>query len=307
VILVAGLTPAWQQILRFEALEVGEVNRAAEAHWCGSGKVLNVGMALAHLGAECLTLSPLGGPAYEPIEAEFASLRVPRRWIRSQAPTRICTTLLDDSSGATTELVENAHPISDTELSQYRAAFAEAAAHSQTAVLTGSLPAGTPDSFYRDLLQAAPRRVVIDARGPELLAALECRPLVVKPNREELARTLSRPIPTEEQLWHAMHELHERGARWVVVSQGPRPVLVVGEEGSFQIDTKRVSKVVNPIGCGDCLAAGLAWGLDQDKSVLDAIKLGLAAASENLADILPARLDPQRVRSRAADFEIQRT
>ena len=39
MIVAAGLTPAWQQILRFDALRLGEVNRAVEAHWCASGKV----------------------------------------------------------------------------------------------------------------------------------------------------------------------------------------------------------------------------------------------------------------------------
>ena len=49
MIVVAGLTPAWQSILRFTKLEMGEVNRAAEVLRCGSGKVLNVGLALAAL------------------------------------------------------------------------------------------------------------------------------------------------------------------------------------------------------------------------------------------------------------------
>ena len=61
MILAAGLSPAWQQIVLLEALHLGEVNRASEVHWCASGKVLNVGLALHHLGAKSLTLSPLGG------------------------------------------------------------------------------------------------------------------------------------------------------------------------------------------------------------------------------------------------------
>ena len=47
MIIAAGLTPAWQQIMRFERLATGQVNRAREVAWCASGKVLNVGLALA--------------------------------------------------------------------------------------------------------------------------------------------------------------------------------------------------------------------------------------------------------------------
>jgi hypothetical protein len=51
VILAAGLSPAWQQIVVLESLSVSEVNRARAVHWCASGKVLNVGLALHRLCA----------------------------------------------------------------------------------------------------------------------------------------------------------------------------------------------------------------------------------------------------------------
>ena len=60
VILAAGLTPAWQQILVFERFSPGEVNRATQAVWCASGKVLNVGCALHHLRGN-VTAAMLGG------------------------------------------------------------------------------------------------------------------------------------------------------------------------------------------------------------------------------------------------------
>ena len=73
-ILSAGLTPAWQQIMVFDRLRPGEVNRAREAVWCGSGKVLNAGLAAHHLGGPSLTLAPLGGPPLAEIEREFAGI-----------------------------------------------------------------------------------------------------------------------------------------------------------------------------------------------------------------------------------------
>jgi sugar/nucleoside kinase (ribokinase family) len=52
---------------------------------------------------------------------------------------------------------------------------------------------------------------------------------------------------------------------------------------------------VNPIGCGDCLAAGLAIGLNRGQSLKEAVRLGMAAAADNVTQLQPARLDPQRV------------
>ena len=111
MIVSAGLSPAWQQILQFDHFRPHEVNRAKAAQWCASGKAVNAGIALHHLcggrNDATLTISTLGGLAFDAFEAEFADLRVPRRWIRTQSPTRICTTILDKSTGTATELVEN--------------------------------------------------------------------------------------------------------------------------------------------------------------------------------------------------------
>ncbi|HEV3138440.1 MAG TPA: PfkB family carbohydrate kinase, partial [Pirellulales bacterium] len=55
---------------------------------------------------------------------------------------------------------------------------------------------------------------------------------------------------------------------------------------------------VNPIGSGDCLAAGIGWGLARGMEPLAAIRLGIAAAAENVQQLLPARLDPEKVLAR---------
>jgi tagatose 6-phosphate kinase len=294
VIVAAGLTPAWQQIMRYECLRLGEVNRAAEVHWCASGKNLNVGSALAGLGAASLTLSPLGGRVGQDIAADFLRRGLSARWTSSQKPTRICTTLLDEATGRTTELVENAGALTADELAEFSAAYHASAASAEVVVLTGSLPQGTPVSFYRDLVKETPCPVVLDARGPEMLAALECGPQVVKPNRDELGATLGRTLQ-EADLVAAMRELCRRGALAVVVTQGKQAVWVVAGAQSWRLEPPAVTPLVNPIGSGDCLAAGLAVGLSRGLPLLDAVRYGMAAAADNVTQLLPARVEPRRV------------
>jgi tagatose 6-phosphate kinase len=294
VIVAAGLTPAWQQIMRFARLEQGQVNRAAEVHWCASGKNINVGAALAALGEAAVTVSPLGGWSGRAIAQEFASRNLAARWSTSRAATRVCTTLLDEE-GSATELVENAAPLTEEERTECCAAYHEAAASAEFIVLTGSLPHGTPATFYRDLLRRTPCPAVLDVRGPELLAALECRPRLVKPNREELAMTLGRPLSDTPSLIAAMRELIDRGAQAVVVTQGKNAAWVAEGTRLWQVPPPLVETVVNPIGCGDCVAAGLAAGLCRGLPLIDAVRLGLAAAADNVAQLLPARLKLDRV------------
>jgi tagatose 6-phosphate kinase len=301
MILSAGLSPAWQQILVFRSFRYGEVNRASEVHWYAQGKVLNAGIAAHHLGAPSLTLAPIGGSPLAQIDREFAELGIARRWIVTQSPTRTCTTILDASTGTMTELVENGHPLRLDELDEYRRAYAEEAAKSSVAIIAGSLPVGTPASFYRDLVERTPCPVVLDFRGEGLLGCLDLNPLVVKPNREELAQTVGSPIDDDSQLLDAMRLLNRRGAQWVVVTHGAGPVLVTSASKTYRVHTLPVERVVNPLGSGDSMAAGIAWAIRAGRDVVDAVKLGIAAATQNVARLDTGRIDPIRAQRGAAD------
>lgn len=295
MIVAAGLTPALQQIMRFGRLRPGEVNRAAEVHWCASGKNINAGLALGELGAAALTLSPLGGWAGRAIADEFARRGRIARWTASAAPTRICTTILEDDAGSATELVENAAALTDAERDEFVAAYRDAAAGAAAVVLTGSLPHGTPATFYRDLLRLTRCPAILDVRGPELLAALECQPRLVKPNRDELAATTGRPLTSDDELIAALRELLARGAGAVLVTHGAADVWLAEGEHVWRLTPPTVAPVVNPIGSGDCLAAGIAWGLARGLTLVEAARLGVAAAADNVTRLLPARLDLTRV------------
>ena len=295
MILVAGLSPAWQQIMRFAKLRPGEVNRAAEVHWCASGKALNAGMALAALGVPSHTLSPAGGWSGQAIMAEFAERGIAATWTPTKAATRVCTTILNDADGTSTELVENAPALNEAGLADFLARYQKKIKSAALAVLTGSLPQGAPTTFYRTLLEKTPCPVVLDARGPELLAALDRKPRVVKPNREELALTVGRALPDRASVLAAMRELIERGAQSVIVTQGKATVWVMEGADTWELAPPAVTPIVNPIGCGDCLAAALAWGLARGDSLVDAVRLGMAAAADNITQLLPARLSKQRV------------
>ncbi|HET6424097.1 MAG TPA: PfkB family carbohydrate kinase [Planctomycetaceae bacterium] len=295
MILAAGLTPAWQQILVFDQFKDGEVNRASQAVWCASGKVLNVGCALHHFGAPSHTLSFAGGLPGQALRDDFTRLKVPATWIETSTPSRVCTTILDRQRNITTELVENAAAVTAEELSAYRRAFIDLAKESERIVLSGSLPAGTPAGYYRSLIESVIESVscpvLLDFRGDDLRECLSLKPWLVKPNRAELAATVGEPLVTEADLLAAMQQLRTAGAEFVVVSDGPHAVWVAGSKGVSRFHPP-VIEAVNPIGCGDCLAAGLAIAWHQGRRWDDAIEWAIGLAAENARHLLPARFSP---------------
>jgi 1-phosphofructokinase family hexose kinase len=306
VILSIGLSPAWQQILLYDAIHPGEVNRARESHWCASGKVLNVGRAVHSLAPSPnhLTICPLGGPAGRAIEDEFRSDGIPLTILPVPVPTRVCTTLIETNTNRFTELVENSRPIAPTVLTDFEQLVASRR-HAMTdlrcVVVSGSLPTleggASPTDCVARMLRDVGAPSVLDIRGPELLAALPLRPRLVKPNREELSATVRRKLDSDADLLAAMRDLVEQGAESVLVTQGAGPAFFVTRDSQLQFTPPRVD-VVNPIGCGDCVAAGIAVGIAEGLPLAESVRLGMAAAAENATMLLPARLNRAKVNSR---------
>jgi fructose-1-phosphate kinase PfkB-like protein len=57
-------------------------------------------------------------------------------------------------------------------------------------VVSGSLPPGVSDAFYRQVAEKARRRgskVIVDSHGEPLLRALDAHPFLIKPNLRNFA------------------------------------------------------------------------------------------------------------------------
>ncbi len=303
MILVAGLSPAWQQTMIFNGFATGGVRRAAEVTWCASGKVLNVARAVAQLGGAAHALTAVGGWSGEAARRQFDAEGCEASWVQTNTPTRVCTTLLDLGGSPTTELVANTGPIAPEELARFRSRFAELVPRAAGVVLTGSWPPNVPPTFPAELLRMVPSGVptVLDLRGPELIAALPLGPTLVKPNREELAASVGRSLDRDAELWEAMLGLVRQGAAHVLITNGAAGAWLASAEGIRGLEPPRIT-ARNPIGSGDSLAAGAIVGLAQGDSMENAARWGMAAAIENALGWLPARFDAEAVARRAAQL-----
>jgi len=299
VIVAAGLTPAWQRIMIFDRLTLGEVQRARDVAECISGKVTNAAVAARCMGGDVTAILPIGPNVAEITQRELGELGITCDFVPITEPTRTCVTVIEQQAARITELVEDATRISEAELADFAGRLCRSSQNAEIVVFSGSLPRGMPQETYRDLLCECRVPIVADFRGPGLLRVLPLRPLLVKPNRAELQATLGKSFRDDRELLEGMRELCRRGAVWTLVSQGAAPVWLVSEGEVYRFEPPAPETIVNPIGCGDALAGAVAWAVANGCSVPDAVRLGIAAAQDNLRSLLPCRLDPSWVEEHA--------
>ena len=295
MILSAGLTPAWQQILVFDSFRYGEVNRAEEVLWCASGKVFNAGIAAHHLGGPSLTLATVGGP---PCRRSRPNSSAGRALSLGPDPRGHAGLHHDPgpATGSVTELVENGRPLDPGRTRRVPPGLRRRSRPGRRR-RADRLPAARHPGLLPRAAERTPCPAVLDFRGPGLLSVLDLEPLVVKPNREELAQTVGQPLDSDEELLTAMRTLNDRGARWVVITQGPAG-LGQFADASIGFHPPAIPDAVNPIASGDALAATIAWATRDGRPLPEAVRLGLAAAAQNVRQLLPCRLDPRRWKRR---------
>jgi len=283
MILVVGLSPAWQRTLVFDEIITGKVNRAERVSETASGKGVNVARVASILGADAKLLTVAGGPRGRLLEAELKRQRLNARVVSVRAETRICQTLI--SRGPTTELVEEAGPLRGAEVREVLRAFAAEAREAELVVLTGTVPSGCGDDFYGRLVRESQGRgvpVLIDAQKVQLLDALNQHPFLVKINRDELAGATRVKGGGQASTLRALRKLMRSGPQWAVITDGAGSVRVSERPGDRALFLKppRV-KAINPIGSGDAMTAGIAVGLLRGQPMLEAVRLGIACGAAN--------------------------
>ena len=286
MILVVGLSPAWQRTLQFEKLIPGKVNRAKRVRETASGKGVNVARVASILGAKIRLLTVAGGHRGELLENSLRVQGIGTRIIHVESETRICQTLL--ALNTATELVEEAGPLSAAEVKKVMRAFAAEVQRADLVVLTGTVPKGCGNDFYARLVDVSRRhgvRVLIDAQAAQLRNALRRRPSLVRVNRDELMVATRVGCNGKPGILQALDKLMRDGPQWVVISDGAKSVYVGErpERPGKRILTLKPPHVQakNAIGSGDAMMAGIAVGLMRGKSVLDAVRLGVACGAAN--------------------------
>jgi len=282
-ILVVGLNPAWQKVLEFPALRMGEVNRAASSASMASGKGFNAAKVLRRLGHEVRLLQILGGENGGRCLAACEAIGIRSLHTWSGSETRQCLTLLSGAGdGSATELIE---PFRVDEpgideallnaLPQDKEAF-------EAVAVCGTFPQGCGEDLYdRILARLRPAVSVIDAwqgLSAKSLSGATC----VKLNLAERDSLLDRL--GGESLMQALF-LVTAGNGYATVRKADAVLA--------RLRPPPVSGALNPIGAGDTVTAGVVHGLLNGLEAPEAFRRALAMGSASCLHRLPAEFAPE--------------
>ena len=285
MIVCLGTTPTMQRTMLFDRVELDAVNRATEVREYASGKSVNVAKVLRTLGHDALATGFVGGARGLLIREHLDRAGVRHDFVDVTTPTRLCTTVIDRTSGIVTELVEESSPVDADGWAELARKLERLLPLATAWVFSGSLAPGVPADFYTGWLarfRGKNPHVLIDARGEPLKEALRQPGVVAKCNREEFEGTVGTTFADETSLRNAMERATPQGGA-LVVTLG-RDGALAYELGKFWRVRVPPIRAVSAVGSGDAFAAGLAAGRERSAKTGDprhALALAAACGAAN--------------------------
>ncbi|GAA2796712.1 1-phosphofructokinase [Streptomyces showdoensis] len=298
MILTVTPNPSLDRTYEVPALDRGEVLRASAERVDPGGKGVNVSRAVAAAGHRTVAVVPLGGAPGALVAQLLAGQGIEVAPVPLAGPTR-SNIAIAEPDGTLTKVNAPGPRLTPEESETVLATVFAHAPSADWIACCGSLPRGLAPEWYAELVtraHGAGARIALDTSGPSLLAALAARPDVVKPNAEELAEAVGRPLATVGDAVKAAEELRDLGAGAVLASLGADGQLLVAADG-VHYGRAAVSAVRSNVGAGDASLAGfLAAGGEGPEALAAAVAHGAAAVQLPGSEMpTPADLDPTAV------------
>lgn len=290
MIYTVTLNPALDYFMAYNRIEIGDVNRTKVTRMTPGGKGIMESRMLSLLKTENTALGFIGGFTGQAIKDSLITQGIQTYFTEIQGQSRVNVKL--KTAASETSLDAAGPDLTAEDIEHFLAKFDLLQANDIVA-LAGTAPKSLGDNFYEVMIEKIVSKganFAIDVDGQKLLRTLAQKPLVVKPNREELEAIFDVTFNDMKDIIPYGKKLLEMGAKNAMVSMaGDGALLFSKDDVYFAAPVKNTIK--NSVGAGDSTVAGFIaeWSKSQDP--LKSFKQGVACGTAKVfSDDMPTEV-----------------
>ena len=274
------LNPALDRTIWINRIRDDVSNRILKEHSYAGGKSIDVSKVLKNFGIDSTALGFVGGFAGMELEGRLLNEGVQSDFVRVSGETRTNIIIHEETTGKQMAFNARGPEVQPHELMQLIDKIGKLT-EPEVVAIGGSLPPGASPEIYRKIVTMAKNagaRVVLDVDGEGLRLGLKAKPHIIKPNIHELSGLIGRDLGDLSEVAAAAKELNKEGIEIVLVSMGPKGILMVSDSEEAVAVPPEV-KVENTIGAGDSSVAGFLFGLVKGRDLKKALTYAAAAGT----------------------------
>jgi 1-phosphofructokinase family hexose kinase len=281
MIYTVTLNPAVDRELTVPVLEFDTVLRATQWQVDCGGKGFNVSRMLKVLGTDSLALGFAGGRSGELLQDGLHALGIATDFVWVPGETRTNVSVVSQDHAHYLKANEPGPTISAEKQQELVAKIEALATAGDLWVLAGSLPPGVAPTIYAEIIASVHRQgasAILDTSGSALQYGCQAGPYLVKPNAYEAHRLTGLPVESRTEIIAAAAAVRQLGPANIVISLGKSGALLLEGEQVWMAHSPKIEER-NPIGAGDSMVGGLAWGLQANLGLKEALRWGTACGA----------------------------
>jgi 1-phosphofructokinase family hexose kinase len=249
----------------------------------GGGKGNNVARALTRLGVPVIASGFQGGHSGEFITKELEKEGIQTDFVFCEEPTRTSTLLLEDETGNSFALYEPGQVVSQKEIDELLKKVNGYLNKISLILLCGSGQTDLLENTYPEIILMAKEqgiRCILDSSGRSLNKGIKSKPYMVKVNQHELSGYFEKPLESYQAQLQAIHDLQNEGIPIVALSRGADGMISTNGDLTYEAKLP-MSSIVNVVGAGDSLLAGISKSILEGGDLRDLTRWGVTCGTAN--------------------------
>ena len=279
MICTVTFNPSLDYIVSVDDFQLGMTNRTSSELILPGGKGINVSIVLKNLGLDSTALGYAAGFTGEELIRRLNEFGVNADFIKiDHGMTRINLKLKSIDG---TE-INGCGPDIDAKALEQLMEKIDRLGDGDVLVLAGSIPYTMPDDIYQRILERIQGRgvlTVVDATRDLLVKVLPYHPFLVKPNNHELGDIFGVKLSTREEVIPYGRKLQEMGAQNVLISMAGEGAVLIAADGQSMGAPAPKGTLVNGVGAGDSMVAGLIYGIEKGLSQAETLAFASAVSA----------------------------
>lgn len=278
VVYTLTLNPALDMVLNVKNSEEVIKYDDSEVEYFAGGKGINVSKVVNEFGVPTVALHYSGGFTGKYIRDNLEEENINQIMFESLKPTRINIklNLNDDNTKEISGIAETIPLKETTKILKTINQFDKG----DTLVITGSFNKENENLLFKisNICNLKGVNIVYDLSSNVLLELLKYKPLLVKPNLEELQTIFKTKIKSKNQIKDLMYEMQELGAQNIAITLGKDGSYFLSKDKTlYKVTIKKKINQVSSQGAGDSFVG--AFLSNSNKSVEEQIIMANAAGA----------------------------